>query len=774
MKSVSFFFRTLLLALFTLSLLAGAIVSDYYFRHEVTRKARRYLASRGIEVASSSALPLAVKGDLKALEQLEIAGFSLGVGDTTGMTPLLAAVKAKNGVLIDFLLERRTVTTLIDRQTEPEHETALSVTLNRRDFKLADRLIAKGATPKVESEPGVALIVASVRSGDKEMVDYLLSKGASPDFQASETVGALAIAADQKDLAMMEKLLDAKADPNAIGVSGKNLLSEAVIAGRKDQFDLLLTHQPDVNAASGNHESGGHMTALSYAVDQRDVPMQEALLKAGASPEAMSVGGDPLLWEAVEKMDFELTRRLLSHGAKCDVVSSKKRSPLLSAVWLESPDFVDLLLGSGADPSFSGAKGETPLSVAVSLGNLAIVNQLLVTKKVVFDGPAMLAESYQRRDDPLMRVLLQSGVDPESLFPKRKERIFDVAVKEGATGAVRTLLGAGAKIGDNLWAALLTGQDDLIRLILAAGGDPRQIGPDGQDPLDYCLTNERYAAARELLTGGANPDARFDESETWLAKSLREGNSDIATELIKAGATVKGVRAGDGHTLLGWAIANKMRDATIALLKAGVDPDEEERVPAAQGFRDRFESTTFRYHLQVDGRIRPIMLAAAQRDQGIAQALMDAGAKRNSYSRKYLSGAIIGSWYKDVKMQQICLLGRAPEVQPRKVIVSLSRQTVTLYENGVATFSTPCSTGMRGYGTPPGEYVISDQNRHHVSTIYHASMPFFQRFSFSAFGLHQGVLPGYPASHGCIRLSYSGAQHLFGKLRVGDYAAIVP
>jgi lipoprotein-anchoring transpeptidase ErfK/SrfK len=53
-------------------------------------------------------------------------------------------------------------------------------------------------------------------------------------------------------------------------------------------------------------------------------------------------------------------------------------------------------------------------------------------------------------------------------------------------------------------------------------------------------------------------------------------------------------------------------------------------------------------------------------------------------------------------------------------------------------------------------------------------MPFFQRFSFAAFGLHQGHLPGYPASHGCIRLSYEGARYLFGKLEVGDLAIIQP
>jgi len=373
-----------------------------------------------------------------------------------------------------------------------------------------------------------------------------------------------------------------------------------------------------------------------------------------------------------------------------------------------------------------------------------------------------------------MSLLLNSGADPESILPGTSERVFDAAVRDGATAAVRTLLAAGAKIGDNLWAALLTGQHDLIRLILDAGADPRQPGPNGQDPLDYCLSNARYGAARVLLAGGANPDARFDENESWLSKAVREGNPDLALSLVESGATVRDVTASDGHTLLGWAIAHRMSDLAVALVKAGVDPNAEERSPASVAFREKFDSTTFRYHLQVDSRIRPLMMAAAQKDHDVAQALMDNGAKGNAYSRKYLFAASIGAWFKDTRMQQIALLGKVPKVQARKVVVDLSDQRVTLYENGVATYSTPCSTGRAGHRTPPGEYVISDRHRHHTSNIYHSSMPFFQRFSFSAFGLHEGVLPGYPASAGCIRLSPAGAQFLWGKLQVGDLAIIKP
>lgn len=772
MNPAVLFFRTFLLAVFTLSLLAGAIVTDYYLRHEVTRKAKRFLAERGVELSPASAIESARQGELTLLEKLEIAGIDLGSGDDRGFTPLLAAVKAGNKPAIEFLMSRQGVLENLNRMTEPGRETPLAVALRNRDFALASRLLKNGGKLEVDAEAGLPFLAAAVNSGDREMMEYLLANDVDVDYRGAQPVSVLAMAAEKGETDVMKRLLEAGADPNVFGTSGKPLLIEAVKEGSEEEFALLLEHKADVNASTSDGR-GGELTALSFAVAEGRVEMQEALLGVGASPDARGVGGDPLLHEAVVAEDRALVDRLLERAVKCDVVSLGGSTPLLAAVELEDLDLVDRFIAKGADPSFSGGNTPTPVETAVELGNLALVHQL-ISGGGKYDPQALLARSFERRDDPLMTFLLTKGADPESTFPGGEERIFDAAVREGATGAVRTLLAAGAKIGDNLWAALLSGQDDLIRLILAAGANPRQPGPDGQDPLDFCLTNERYAAARILLDGGADPDARFDEKETWLTKSIREGNTEISLALVEKGATVKGVKATDGQSLLGWAIANRMTDVAVALIKAGVDVDGEEKVPARTEFRDKFESTTFRYHLQVDSRIRPIMMAAAQRDHEVAQALMDAGANGRAYTRKYLSGAIIGSWYKDTRIQQICLLGKVPSPQPRMVIVDLSSQRVTLYENGVATYSTPCSTGRSGYRTPAGEYVISDRNRHHVSNIYHSSMPFFQRFSFAAFGLHQGHLPGYPASHGCIRLSYEGARYLWGKLDVGDLAIVQP
>ena len=192
MNPAALFFRTFLLAVFTLSLLAGAILTDYYVRHEVTRKAKRFLAERGVDLAPASAIEAARKGELILLEQLEIAGISLGSGDDRGLTPLLAAVKAGNHPSIDFLMAREAVAESINRVSEPERETPLAVALRERDFDLVEKLIGKGAGLEVDVEPGVPFLMAAVRSGDSAMIDYLLGKGVDVDYRGTQPVTALA------------------------------------------------------------------------------------------------------------------------------------------------------------------------------------------------------------------------------------------------------------------------------------------------------------------------------------------------------------------------------------------------------------------------------------------------------------------------------------------------------------------------------------------------------------------------------------------------------
>ena len=95
---------------------------------------------------------------------------------------------------------------------------------------------------------------------------------------------------------------------------------------------------------------------------------------------------------------------------------------------------------------------------------------------------------------------------------------------------------------------------------------------------------------------------------------------------------------------------------------------------------------------------------------------------------------------------------------PLFAILSLSDQHISVYNSGGLVTRSKVSTGMAGHRTPMGIFTIIGRERYHSSNIYSgAPMPFMQRITWSGVAMHLGVVPGYPASHGCIRLPSDSA-----------------
>jgi hypothetical protein len=110
---------------------------------------------------------------------------------------------------------------------------------------------------------------------------------------------------------------------------------------------------------------------------------------------------------------------------------------------------------------------------------------------------------------------------------------------------------------------------------------------------------------------------------------------------------------------------------------------------------------------------------------------------------------------------------------PLMIIVNLSAQRAYVYRDGEPIAVTTISTGRPGRETPTGTFEILAKERMHHSNIYDdAAMPFMQRLTWSGLTLHAGHLPGYPASHGCVRLPEKFAQQLFDLTETGETVVI--
>ena len=117
-----------------------------------------------------------------------------------------------------------------------------------------------------------------------------------------------------------------------------------------------------------------------------------------------------------------------------------------------------------------------------------------------------------------------------------------------------------------------------------------------------------------------------------------------------------------------------------------------------------------------------------------------------------------------------------PEIAPdgpTLVYVDIGRQRATVYRNGVRIGVSTISSGKKGNSTPTGVFTILQKNKDHRSSTYdNAPMPYMQRLTWKGVALHAGNLPGYPASHGCVRLPLEFAKRLFEVTEMGGTVVI--
>jgi peptidoglycan hydrolase-like protein with peptidoglycan-binding domain len=110
---------------------------------------------------------------------------------------------------------------------------------------------------------------------------------------------------------------------------------------------------------------------------------------------------------------------------------------------------------------------------------------------------------------------------------------------------------------------------------------------------------------------------------------------------------------------------------------------------------------------------------------------------------------------------------------PLQIVISIEAQQMQVWRGANMIAEAPVSSGKPGHDTPSGIFSILHKRRYHESNIYSdAPMPFMQRLTWTGIALHEGKLPGRPASHGCVRLPSGFAEELFGMTAAGAHVVI--
>ena len=225
------------------------------------------------------------------------------------------------------------------------------------------------------------------------------------------------------------------------------------------------------------------------------------------------------------------------------------------------------------------------------------------------------------------------------------------------------------------------------------------------------------------------------------------------------------------HQLEEAIFANSVQDCSAALVE-DANPDGIVDLTPARLADLNLRSHKLYHYFAEETQATPLILAASLGEDDICSALLAHGAKLFQRSRWGWVAAQYAA-----RMEHPELAGRLMESDPLStrfsIVIELGRQQVVLYKDGAPVVSGKISTGRPGYDTPPGHYLVTDKIRMQKSSIYKVRMPYFLRLSFSEYGIHQGVNPGRPASHGCIRIGEETvAKSVFEQTPIGTLVTI--
>jgi ankyrin repeat protein len=460
----------------------------------------------------------------------------------------------------------------------PAAEVADAV--RNRNSSALQALLKQGANVNTAQADGTTALHWAAHWNDLEAVNLLLRAGANAKAVNRYGVTPLSEAVTSGSAPMIQALLTAGADPKTLTTEdGETVLMTASRAGNTDAVRILLDRGADVNA----REKYKGQTALMWAAAERHPEIVKLLLDRGAdwkirssdretrlprlsaasSVSPMARGGFPALLYAAREGDVETAQVMADKGVDLNYGDVDNTTALTVSVLNKRYTFAKFLLDRGADPNVVDASGRTALYAVVEARN---------------EDWTTLPE--RRADDPLpsieiVKLLLAHKADPNVALNK------PLPGKSGMDSG-DTTLGAGST---PLMRAARSGDAPSMRLLLAAGADPKLVTRDGSNALMFAAgvgyrdkntkgtESEALEALKVALGAGLDLNEANSKGEMAIHGGALRGADTIVQFLLDNGAKLN-AKTKQGFTPLDIALGKSIvgqlpvpHDSTVALLR---------------------------------------------------------------------------------------------------------------------------------------------------------------------------------------------------------------
>jgi ankyrin repeat protein len=467
-----------------------------------------------------------------------------------------------------------------------------------RDHQAVRTLLNQRFDVDVRSHDGATALLWAAHWNDLDTADLLIRAGANVNAANAFRVTPLSLACTNGNAALVDRLLKAGANPNTAIATGETPIMTCAGTGSADAVPMLIARGADVNAK----EPSQNQTALMWAAAEHHSDVVKTLIEHGADLQARTKKGFTALHFAAREGDLESARLLLAAGVNVDIRSqpdtpekgssrgggayqaggarpggpsyeatiSAGSTPLLVATVRAQVPLALFLLEQGADPNVNDA-GFAPLHWAVGTWESGEANPVFGFTDAMGGIPERQAKLQ------LVKALLTRGANPNARMTQRPPG-FAGGLTD-SIGATPFLLASGAV------------DIEMMRLLLAAGADPKQPTKSNMTPImaatgvnrvqgESAVTEDQaLEVVKFLLELGVDAKAVVTTGENALFGAAYRGWNTLVQLLVEHGADVNAIsKAGITPWLAASGLGDRLggvlynKETAALLVKLGADP----------------------------------------------------------------------------------------------------------------------------------------------------------------------------------------------------------